>query len=194
MMLTIKSRNGRKTVRSIEQCAKGGAFCKSAFRKKVLAMKVAIACEMSSFALKEAVKQRLEAAGYEMIDVGQKTADEPMLYYDAAKNLAQAIQSGECEKGIVICGTGAGVSMIVNKFRGVYCVACESVFTAEKIGLINNANVLAMGARVVSHDMGGEMAEKFLAGKWCEGFAEQRRLNNERGYAMLQAIEEESFR
>ena len=84
--------------------------------------------------------------------------------------------------------------MIVNKFRGVYCVACESVFTAEKISHINNANVLAMGARVVSWDMGGEMAEKFLAGKWCEGFAEQRRLNNEKGFAVLQSIEAANFK
>ncbi|BFJ84915.1 RpiB/LacA/LacB family sugar-phosphate isomerase [Ruthenibacterium sp. CLA-JM-H11] len=157
-------------------------------------MKVAIACEASSFLLKEAVKKRIQAAGYEVLDVGQQTENENVLYFEAAQNLAKVIQSGECEKGIVICGTGAGVSMIVNKFRGVYCVACESVFTAEKISLINNANVLAMGARVVSWDMGGEMAEKFLAGKWCDGFETQRRLNNEKGYQVLKSIEEESFR
>lgn len=157
-------------------------------------MKVAIACEAQSFELKEAVKKRLAALGYEMVDVGQQSPEENVLYFDAARNLALKIQSGECERGIVICGTGAGVSLIVNKFRGVYCVACESVFTAEKISLINNANVLAMGVRVVSYDMAGEMAEKFLAGKWCEGFAEQRRLNNERGYEMLKQIEAESFR
>ena len=128
------------------------------------------------------------------MDVGQQQENGNMLYFEAAQNLAKVIQSGECEKGIVICGTGAGVSMIVNKFRGVYCVACESVFTAEKISLINNANVLAMGARVVSWDMGGEMAEKFLAGKWCDGFETQRRLNNEKGYQMLRSIEEKNFR
>ena len=103
-------------------------------------MKVAIACEASSFLLKEAAKKRIQAAGYEVLDVGQQTENENVLYFEAAQNLAKVIQSGECEKGIVICGTGAGVSMIVNKFRGVYCVACESVFTAEKISLINNAN------------------------------------------------------
>ena len=81
--------------------------------------------------------------------------------------------------------------MIANKFRGVYCVACESVFTAEKISLINNANVLAMGERVVSYDMGGEMAEKFLAGKWCEGFAPERKKNNENGFQRLQELEEQ---
>ena len=61
----------------------------------------------------------------------------------------------------------------------------------KKISLINNANVLAMGARVVSFDMGCEMAERFLAGQWCEGFAEQRRKNNERGFEVLKQIEEE---
>lgn len=152
-------------------------------------MKVGIACESSSVELKEAVKKRIADLGYEVVDVGQQVGGEPVLYFEAAKNLAQLIQSGACERGIAICGTGAGISMVCNKFKGVYAVACESVFTAEKISLINNANVLAMGSRVVSHDMGGEMAEKFLAGKWCEGFAEQRRKNNEAGYQVLKDIE-----
>lgn len=157
-------------------------------------MKVAIACESSSYLLKEAVKKRIVALGYDVLDVGQLNEEDQVLYYEAAQNLARVIQDGTCERGIVICGTGGGVSMIVNKFRGVYCVACESVFTAEKISLINNANVLAMGARVVSWDMGGEMAEKFLAGKWCEGFAQQRRLNNEKGFSVLQAIEAANYK
>lgn len=157
-------------------------------------MKVAIACESSSYLLKEAVKKRIVALGYDVMDVGQLNEEDQVLYYEAAQNLAKVIQDGTCERGIVICGTGGGVSMIVNKFRGVYCVACESVFTAEKISLINNANVLAMGARVVSWDMGGEMAEKFLAGKWCEGFAQQRRLNNEKGFSVLQAIEAANYK
>ncbi len=151
--------------------------------------KVVISCETSSFLLKEAVKARLEAAGYEVLDVGARTADEQVAYYDAARRLAEVIQSGECARGIAMCGTGGGISMIINKFRGCYCVACESVFTAEKISHINNANVLAMGARVVSWDMGGEMAERFLAGHWCEGFTEARRLSNEKGYEVLRQIE-----
>ena len=154
-------------------------------------MKVAIACETSSFQLKEQVKKYIMNLGYEVEDVGQLSEDENVLYFDAAANLARKIQSGACERGIVFCGTGAGASLIANKFRGVYCVACESIFTAEKISLINNANVLAMGARVVSFDMGCEMAERFLAGQWCEGFAEQRRKNNERGFEVLKQIEEE---
>ena len=154
-------------------------------------MKVVIASDFSGFRLKEAVKAHVLSLGYDLADVGAQTEEDTTLYYEASSAAAKVIQSGEAEKGIVICGTGAGVSMIANKFRGVYCVACESVYTAEKISLINNANVLAMGEKVVSYAMGQEMAEKFLAGKWCEGFAEQRRLNNERGYAKLQELEGE---
>ena len=157
-------------------------------------MKVAIACEASSFQLKEQVKKHILDLGYEVVDAGQQSEEENVLYYEAAANLAKKIQSGECERGIVFCGTGAGASLIANKFKRVYCVACESIFTAEKISLINNANVLAMGSRVVSFDMACEMAERFLAGRWCEGFAEQRRKNNERGYEVLRQIEEEQCR
>ena len=157
-------------------------------------MKVAIACEASSFQLKEQVKKHILDLGYEVVDAGQQSEEENVLYYEAAANLAKKIQSGECERSIVFCGTGAGASLIANKFKGVYCVACESIFTAEKISLINNANVLAMGSRVVSFDMACEMAERFLAGRWCEGFAEQRRKNNERGYEGLRQIEEEQCR
>ena len=157
-------------------------------------MKVAIACEASSFQLKEQVKKHILDLGYEVVDAGQQSEEENVLYYEAAANLAKKIQSGECERGIVFCGTGAGASLIANKFKGVYCVACESIFTAEKISLINNANVLAMGSRVVSFDMACEMAERFLAGRGCEGFAEQRRKNNERGYEVLRQIEEEQCR
>ena len=156
--------------------------------------RVVIGCEVNSLPLKEAVKAHLIQLGYEVADLGQQAGGEPVLYYTAARRVAEAIQRGEAERGIVICATGAGVSMIANKFRGVYCVACESVFTAEKISLINNANLLAMGGRVVSHDMGCEMAEKFLAGVWCEGFEPQRRKNNEAGFAVLQDLEEQFYR
>ena len=93
-------------------------------------MKVAIACESSSFQLKEQVKKHIISLGYEVVDVGQQREDENVLYFEASANLAERIQNGECERGIVFCGTGAGASLIANKFKGVYCVACESIFTA----------------------------------------------------------------
>jgi ribose 5-phosphate isomerase B len=153
-------------------------------------MKIAIASDFSGFLLKEEVRRFLLEKGYELADLGQKDAQEQLLYFEAAANLAKAIQRGECDRGILICGTGAGVSMIANKHKGVYCIVCESLYTAEKISLINNANVLAMGERVVSYAMGCEMAQAFLDAEWCDGFEEQRRRNNENGFRMLKQIED----
>ena len=157
-------------------------------------MKVVIASVFSGYRLKEAVKDHIRSLGYEIEDRGAQSEEDGTLYFDASENLAKCIQEGNADRGIVICGTGAGVSMIANKFKGIYAVACESVYTAEKTSLINNANVLAMGEKVVSHAMGAEMAEKWLAGQWCEGFEPQRKANNEKGYARLKAIEEENYK
>ena len=95
-------------------------------------MKVVIASDFSGFRLKEAVKKHIVALGYDVTDVGAQTEEDGMLYYEASQRLARHMQEHKAERGIVICGTGAGVSMIANKFKGVYAVACESVFTAEK--------------------------------------------------------------
>jgi ribose 5-phosphate isomerase B len=157
------------------------------------ALKVVIASDFSGFNLKEVVRNYLLSAEYAVQDVGQRTAAEHVFYFEAAASLAKALQSGMADRGIAICGTGAGVSLIANKFKGVYCVACESVFTAQRTSLINNANVLAMGEKIVSHDMACEMAREWLSGIWCDGFDEQRRKNNERGFAVLQDIERENF-
>jgi ribose 5-phosphate isomerase B len=157
-------------------------------------MKIVIASDFSGFNLKQAVKKSLIENNHEVEDVGQLDTENKLLYFEAAINLAKAMQSGAYSRGIAICGTGAGVSLIVNKFRGIYCVACESVFTAERTALINNANVLAMGEKVVSYDMGCEMAKAWLAQTWCEGFEEQRKKNNERGFGVLQALENEFYK
>ncbi len=156
--------------------------------------KVVLASDNSGFRLKEAVKKHLLELGYALDDVGMVQEDTPVAYYDAAVNLAKAMQTGNYDRGIVICGTGAGVSMIVNKFKHIYCVACESVYTAERCSLINNANVLAMGENVVSYAMGSEMAEKWLAANWCEGFSDERRKRNETGFSILAQVENENFR
>jgi len=152
-------------------------------------MKVVIASDVSGFRLKEAVKAALLEDGYDLTDVGQKAEEANWLFFEAAEKLARAMQSGGYAKGIVICGTGAGVSLIANKFSGIYCVACESIFTAGGIGLINNANVLAMGEKVVSHHMGYMMAKSFLDAVWCDGFEEQRRLSNEKGFEVLKSLD-----
>ncbi|MBK1840866.1 RpiB/LacA/LacB family sugar-phosphate isomerase [Azospirillum sp. YIM B02556] len=154
-----------------------------------VAVKVALASDSSGFRLKEAVKAYLQATGYEVVDVGQTSEDGPVSYVDAASSLAGAVQSGPCRRGIVICGTGAGVSLVANKFKGIYCVPCESLYTAQRSSLINNANVLAMGERIVGHEMACEMAGAWLRNGWCDGFDGERRERNMRGFQALQEIE-----
>ena len=151
-------------------------------------MKIIMGCDYGGFELKETLKKVLIEKGYEVEDYGihkQERVDYP----DYAQKVGEAIASGKGDQGILICGTGIGMSIAANKVKGVRAALCNDCYSAAKARQHNNANVLAMGGRVVSWDMGCEMAEKFLAGKWCEGFAEQRRLNNEKGYAVLQEIE-----
>lgn len=151
--------------------------------------KVIIASDKDAFPLKEAVKSRLLSEGYQVSDVGQTADSEAVLYYTAAIRLAREIQKGTYARGILFCGTGAGVSMVANKFKGVYCVACESIFTAQRISSVNNANVLAMGSLVVSHAMGAEMAVRYLEGIWCDGFAPERTAKIQQGWQILQQLE-----
>lgn len=139
-------------------------------------MKVVISCEFAGFPLKSAVLDHLKEMGHEVVDVGQKSANEKVLYPQAAEALAKVIQAGTCEKGIIICGSGAGVSITANKFKGVYAVACESIFTAQGIPMINNANVLAMGNNVVGVKNAFAMVDKFLENSFALGESSERKI------------------
>ena len=125
-----------------------------------------IGADPSGFALKEAVKAHLIQQGYDITDV---SPDGPLLYQDAAKLVAKGVQSKEYERGIVMCGTGMGVSIIANKFRGVYAALCECVYTARRSKTINNSNVLCMGGFVVGNVLGCEMANAWLEAEHLKG-------------------------
>lgn len=157
-------------------------------------MKLALASDASGFKLKEAIKEFLQQNGHIVQDVGQQRPEEPVPYYIAASNLARLVQAGSCERGIAVCGTGAGVSMVANKFRGVYCVPCESIFTAERITQVNNANVLAMGQRSVSVDVALEMTGLWLATEFGKGVDPARQQANQAGYNFTQSLEGENFK
>lgn len=154
-------------------------------------MKVAIASETTGYFMKETVKAHLAGLGYEMIDVGATSDNDGTLYYEAAERLGRLVDTGEAECGVVICGTGGGVSLVCNAFRNVRAIACESVYTAERIKYINNANVLAMGVQVVGPTMACEMAAKFLAGDWMCDFVPQRKVNNQNGFDKIGQIKDE---
>ncbi|MDR1708518.1 MAG: RpiB/LacA/LacB family sugar-phosphate isomerase [Candidatus Accumulibacter sp.] len=158
-------------------------------------MNVVIASDKSGFPLKEAVKKHLLGKGYTVFDVGQQSADEATVtHIDAARELSRAMKDGKSEKGIIFCGTGAGASMSVNKIKGMYCVACESMFSAPKISIINNANVLAMGARIVGPENGCEMAETFLNESFAHDFGAERKQTVETLYKDMVQLESENFK
>lgn len=157
-------------------------------------MKVIIASEFAGFPLKTQVLKHLEEAGHEVIDLGQKSEDEKVLYPTVAAAVAKAIQDGVAEKAVLICGTGAGVSVVANKFKGVYCIACESLFTAGKIPIINNANVLAMGNNVVGPGQANDMVDVFLANSFAMDTKPERRAFLQGMFDDVRGIEEENFK
>ena len=131
-------------------------------------MKVAMACDHGGFELKNTLKQELIAMGHEVVDFGcdsTASVDYPDYGYKAAK----AVATGECEKGVVICGTGIGFSISCNKVNGIRCALCHDVFSAKATRAHNDANMLAMGQRVIGPGHAVEVLRAFFEGEYEGG-------------------------
>ena len=122
---------------------------------------IAIGCDHGGYELKQEVIAYLEKNGLEYKDFGCYST-EAVDYPVYAKLVAKAIQSGECEKGILICGTGIGISITANKFKGIRAALCSDCFSAEATRLHNDANIVAMGARVVGPGLAVKIIDTFL--------------------------------
>ncbi len=138
-------------------------------------MKISIGCDHGAYALKEHLKDCLTRQGHEVVDCGTDSADS-CDYPIFAKAAAQQVASGACERGIVLCTTGIGVSMCANKVRGVRCALCHDPLSAEMTRRHNDANMLAMGAGIVGRNMAERIVEVFLSTEF-EGGRHQRRVN-----------------
>ncbi len=122
---------------------------------------IAIGSDHGGFALKKALMAHLEERGLAYQDFG--TYDEASCDYPVyAKKVARAVADGTCERGILICGTGIGVSIAANKIPGIRAALCGDCFSAEATRLHNDANVLCMGARVVGEGLALKIADTFL--------------------------------
>jgi len=152
-----------------------------------------IGSDKSGFLLKEAVKDYLLENGYTVSDVGTLNEDQPLPYYQVAEIGAKKIQNNEFERGILICGTGMGMSIVANKHEGVYAAACESVYAAEKSRAINDANVLCMGGWIIAPIMGVEMAKTFLNTAFTQNLEDWRARNIEKFRIAVREIEKASF-
>lgn len=145
-------------------------------------MKIAIGCDHGGYELKEAMKQYIEGRGAEVVDFGTYSSDS-VDYPVYGQKVAEAVSQGEAELGILICGTGLGMSYVANKVKGIRCACVSDVFSAEMARLHNNANVLAFGARVVGLGLATKIVETFL-GTEFEGGRHNRRVD------LITAVEE----
>lgn len=138
-------------------------------------MKIAIGCDHVGFELKDRIIKHLEEKGIEYKDFGtfsSERTDYPIYGYAVAK----AIVSGECDKGILICGTGVGISISANKVPGIRAVVCSEPYSALLSRQHNDTNILAMGARVVGGDLALMILDAWLSGEY-EGGRHQKRVD-----------------
>jgi ribose 5-phosphate isomerase B len=139
-------------------------------------MMIAIGSDHGGYDLKQRVVKYLEEKGFEVKDVGchsKASCDYPVFGHA----VAEAVTSGECEKGIVICTTGIGISMAANKHKGIRCALCSEPLSAKMTRLHNNANVLALGAGLIGPNMANEIVDTFLNTEFSGDERHQRRID-----------------
>lgn len=130
-------------------------------------LKVIIGCDTSGFPLKKLVAEELQKEGYELKDVGCYNTDEGY-YLDAAEPVCKAVQSGEYDRGILICGTGQGMNISANKFTGIRSAICYDLFTAKMSRADSDANVLCTGAWCVEPEKGVQIVKVWLTSDYYE--------------------------
>lgn len=148
-------------------------------------MKIAIGNDHVAVEMKQHIKRYVEEMGHEVVNFGADSTqrcDYPVY----GKKVADAVASGECDFGILICGTGVGISLAANKTKGIRAVVCSEPYTARLSRQHNNTNIVAFGARVIGIATAEMIVQEFLTAEF-EGGRHQKRVD------MLQAIEEGSF-
>ena len=139
-------------------------------------MKVAIGCDHGALDLKNAVIKHLEKKGIEVQDFGTYTADS-CDYPDFAAPAAKAVAAGECDKGIVLCTTGIGVSITANKVKGIRCALLSDVMSARMTREHNDTNMMAIGAGVVGQMLALEIVDTWLGTRFSHEERHQRRID-----------------
>ena len=139
-------------------------------------MKIAVGCDHGALTLKNKLVSHLEAKGFEVKDFGTYTPDS-CDYPEFAAAAAQAVASGECEKGIVLCTTGIGVSISANKVHGIRCALLSDPWSAKMTRLHNDTNMMALGAGVVGENLALEIADIWLGTEFSGDARHQRRID-----------------
>jgi len=145
-------------------------------------MKIAIGNDHVAVEMKNHIKKYLEEKGYELINLGTDSS-ERCDYPIYGKKVAEAVASGECERGILICGTGIGISLAANKVKGIRAAVCSEAYSARLTRQHNDANIIAFGARVIGEATAEMIVDEFLNAEY-EGGRHQKRID------MITAIEQ----
>ena len=138
-------------------------------------MKIAIACDHGALELKEDLLHYLAGKGYEMVNFGTDTPDS-CDYPDFAGAAARAVASGECEKGIVLCTTGIGVSIAANKVRGIRCALLQDTWSAEMTRAHNDTNMMALGAAITGQMLALQIVDTWLGTEFSGEEKHSRRI------------------
>ena len=155
---------------------------------------IAIASDLSGFPLKQAVADYLNGRDdVEVRDFGIPDADHPSPYTQQAPKVAVAVQTGEADKGILICGTGQGMAILANKHKGVYACVADGIFAGERAKIINNANVLTMGGWITAPFLGVQIVEAWLSMEFTQKMEFKKDFLTEQ-LTILQTIEEKQFK
>ena len=139
-------------------------------------MKIAIGCDHGAFDLKNAVVKHLQGKGYEVCDFGCYSLDS-CDYPDFAETAAKAVASGECEKGIVLCTTGIGISIAANKVKGIRCALLSDPLSARMTREHNDTNMMAMGAGIVGKNLALEIVDTWIGTEFSGEAKHQRRID-----------------
>ena len=139
-------------------------------------MKIAIGCDHGAFDLKNVVVKHLQGKGYEVADFGCYSLDS-CDYPDFAKAAAEAVASGECEKGIVLCTTGIGISIAANKVKGIRCALLSDPLSARMTREHNDTHMMAMGAGIVGKNLALEIVDTWIGTEFSGEAKHQRRID-----------------
>jgi ribose 5-phosphate isomerase B len=139
-------------------------------------MRIALAADHAGYLLKDELNAKLMAQGHDVLDLGTHSP-APMDYPDSAEAVADAIRTGEADRGIIVCGSGAGVSIAANKFPGIRAAVCHDTYTARQAVEHDDMNVLCLGARVVGGALALELVSAFLTARYAGEERFQRRLD-----------------
>lgn len=156
-------------------------------------MNMAIGSTRVGLALKDQVKAYLEGEGHTVDDLGMQTDGEFVPYYEVAARVGRAVSRGDYAKAVLVCGTGAGMMIVANKFKGVYAVQASSEYEGRRATEVNNANVVTLGEWITAPQHAIEIVKVWLGATFTEGFKPEWQAFLKDAYDKIGQIESESL-